>query len=81
MGKEEFNPRLSVEIREDQYWKLRDILPHGTQKVIFHALIDGIIAIHTRGGFEALAPILSGHLDVIQLAKAGKEYTHSIIKE
>jgi len=80
MSSEEYRSRLSIDIRTDQYFKLRDILPHGSQKIIFSALIDGLIAIHAKGGFEALAPIMSGHLDVVQLAKAGKEYTHSVNK-
>ena len=71
-------PRLSIEIREDQDKALSRIFPHGTKKVFFHAIIDGIIAIHKRGGFEALAPIMTGHIDVIQVAEMGKEYTQRV---
>jgi len=81
MSNEDYKPRLSIEIREDQQSALKNIFPHGTQRVIFHALIDGLIAIHAKGGFEALAPIMSGHLDVVQLARAGREYTHKVNKE
>ena len=74
-------PRLSIEIRADQDRALSRIFPHGTKKVIFQALVDGIIELHNRGGFEALAPIMTGHIDVIALAKAGKDYTYATAKE
>ena len=75
MTESTYVPRLSVEIRQDQDDALKRILPHGTKKIIFHAIIDGIIALHTKGGFSALAPIMTGHIDVVTLAKAGHPYT------
>jgi len=73
---EDYTPRLSIELREDQYLTLRNIFPHGTQKVFFQAIVDGIIELHKKGGFAALGPVMSGHIDIIALAKAGHPYTH-----
>ena len=78
---DDYTPRLSVELREDQYYALQRIFPHGTQKVFFQSLVDGIISIHQRGGFAALAPIMTGHIDVVALARAGHPYTYDQIKE
>lgn len=78
---DDYTPRLSVELREDQYYALQSIFPHGTQKVFFQSLVDGIISIHQRGGFAALAPIMTGHIDVVALARAGHPYTYDQIKE
>ena len=78
---DDYTPRLSVELREDQYYALQSIFPHGTQKVFFQSLVDGIISIHQRGGFAALAPIMTGHIDVVALARAGHPYTYDTIKE
>jgi len=78
---DDYTPRLSIELREDQYYALKDIFPHGTQKVFFQALVDGVISLHQRGGFAALGPVMSGHIDVIALAKAGHPYTYDTIKE
>lgn len=73
-------PRLSVEIRPDQEQAMARIFPHGTRKIFFQALIDGVIAIHSKYGFEGLAPIMSGHVDMINLARLGQPYTHAQYK-
>ena len=74
-----YRPRLSVEVRQDQFNKLQDILPHGTQKLLFQALLDGVIELHNRGGFNAVGAIISGHVNIVQLAKAGEVYTQVAI--
>ena len=77
----DYVPRLSIELREDQFYALQRIFPHGTQKVFFQSLIDGVILLHQKGGFAALAPVMSGHIDVVTLAKAGYPYTYDTVKE
>lgn len=77
-----YRPRLSVEIRPDQFTALQKILPHGSNKILFQTLIDGIIALHAKGGFQAIGAITSGHVSVVQLAEAGLPYTYySIVGE
>lgn len=39
-----YRPRLSVEIREDQYHKLEQLIPWGMQKPLFEAIVDDLIA-------------------------------------
>jgi len=77
MSHPEYRPRISVEIRDDQYQIIQKMLPHGTQKLLFQALLDGVIALYNKGGFNAIGAIISGHVDVTQLARQGLPYTHS----
>ena len=76
----DYTPRLSIELRDDQYNALQRIFPHGTQKVFFQSLIDGVISLHQRGGMAALGPVMTGHIDIIALAKAGHPYTYDMHK-
>ena len=81
MANEDYVPRLTVDLRPDQQEALKRILPHGTQKLLFHAVIDGIISIYNKGGFEALGPILTGHIDAVSLARAGHTYTQQMLSD
>jgi len=38
-----YRPRLSVEIRQDQYDKLERLIPWGMQKHLFEAIVDDLI--------------------------------------
>jgi len=81
MNISDYRPRLIVDLREDQQLKLQQILPHGTKILLFQAIVDGIIALHAKGGFNAIGAIISGHINVVQLAEAGQPYTHKAISE
>lgn len=76
---DDYIPRLSIDLRPDQAEVLSRILPHGTKKLIFHALIDSIISVYDKKGFEGLAPILTGHIDAVTLARHGVSYTQSAV--
>lgn len=39
----EYVPRLNVEIRQDQFEQLQQLLEHGLRKPIFEVLIDDLI--------------------------------------
>lgn len=75
----DYKPRLSIEIRDDQNLQLQRILPPGTRVLLFRALIDGIIELYNRGGYDAISAIIGGHVSIVQLAEAGKPYTHATI--
>jgi hypothetical protein len=38
-------PRLNVQLREDQFDALRQLLPHGHRKHVFQAIVDDLIAL------------------------------------
>lgn len=70
---DDYRPRMTVELREDQYINLNRILPHGMKKPLFQALVDGVIEAHRKGGTEALAAIVGKHIDAQALADLGNK--------
>jgi hypothetical protein len=71
----DYRTRLTIDLREDQAQKIRAIVPHGQQKLLFQALVDGVFAIYDTGGYVALSMIISKHISLQQIAKAGEGYT------
>lgn len=67
----EYRHRLAAEITPEQYRRLNNILPHGMQKPLFQALVQGVIELHERGGLPALAAIIANHIDIVQVSQAG----------
>ena len=43
-AKRDWRPRLSEEITEEQFWKLKNLVPHGYRKVIISNLVDSLIS-------------------------------------
>jgi hypothetical protein len=74
-----YRPRLAAEIRPDQLIRLQQMLPHGMQKHLFIALVDGIIALYDKGGMPALGAIISEHINIVQIAEAGKANAKSVL--
>lgn len=50
--------RLSVELSEEQYQKLRQFLEHGMQKKIFSIMVDDLIALFERYGLIIIPMML-----------------------
>ena len=38
-----WRPRLSEEITEEQFWALKNLIPHGIRKRLFSSLVDNVI--------------------------------------
>lgn len=55
-------PRLNVEIREDQFKKMQEIIPYGTRRILFERLIDDLIDFIGDRGYAAIAEIQSGEI-------------------
>lgn len=75
--------KLVIDITDEQYKKLRQILPHGTKKQLFQALIDSLIELHRT---EGLLPIMGlirqedvGFKDLLAYDRADKQVTHNFI--
>jgi len=66
-----WRPRISVEITPESYNKMQKILPHGWQRPLFQALTNGIIELYARGGIDAIAAIVAGHIKTEQIAQVG----------
>ena len=71
----EYRHRLAAEITPEQYRRLSAILPHGMQKPLFQALVQGVLELHSRGGLPALAAITSNHIELSQIAQVGAGLT------
>lgn len=68
-----YRPRLSTELTQESYQRLSAILPHGWQKPLFQALVNGVITLYNKGGLPALGAIVSGHLEIDAIAREGRE--------
>jgi hypothetical protein len=66
-------PRLTIEISEAQEQKLRRLIPHGTKKYLFSAIIDDLIPLLELHGEMAIAAILSRKLKLVDWAQSLKE--------
>lgn len=71
MALDDYRPRMTVELTEDQKFYLDRVLPHGMKKQLFQVLVDGIISLHKSGGHEALGALISKHISITQLADFG----------
>lgn len=67
MPPNDYRPRIVIDLTEVQAQTLSRILPHGVKKPLFQALVDGIIAIHSEGGYEAIGAIVSKQISVQQI--------------
>jgi hypothetical protein len=43
MSNIDYRPRLTIELREDQYHKLNKLLSHGQRKQLFQVIVDDLI--------------------------------------
>ena len=46
----DYRPRLSIEIPRETSIKLRKLMPHGMQKIIFNLIIDDLISLMEEHG-------------------------------
>lgn len=56
----EWRPRLSIELTEDQYFKLQNSLPWGTKQAVFSSLVDEVNRLVDTYGPAAIGAIFSG---------------------
>jgi hypothetical protein len=71
MSLDDYRYRMTVELTEEQHYKLNRILPHGMKKLLFQALVDGVIELHNKGGNEAISGIIGRYIDAKQIASVG----------
>lgn len=76
MSLSDYRPRLSTELTLESYRELSKILPHGWQKPLFQALVNGVITLYTKGGIPAIAAIISGHIELEAIAQDSLNDTH-----
>lgn len=50
MNDSEYRPRLSIELPQEKYDRLKFLLPHGTKKIVFNLIVDDLIELIERHG-------------------------------
>lgn len=85
MSNENYRPRITFEITEEQYLAFQSIdLPRGWQKAIFAAIVDDIIRMHATYGINALACIIGSIArpsDVLETLRTGVSYGEKFNKD
>lgn len=61
---QDWRPRLSIDITQEQVEALRKYIPWGMRKMVFCALIDMLIAAFERGGSAVLLSVMQKELDL-----------------
>lgn len=64
-----YKPRLTVELREDQYHRLNQLLTHGQRKQIFQILVDDLISALEKHGPQVIAGIYTRTINVGSISK------------
>ena len=61
-AKRKYRPRISVDLREEQADRLRELIPWGYMSRVYSLVIDDLIEIMEAGGENALAALLARRL-------------------
>ena len=62
MATEDYIPRKTIPVTQEQLEKLRELIPYGMHGVVFRAIIDDLIILIEEYGPGVLLPILKGNL-------------------
>jgi|TARA_R100001530_G_C4304781_1_gene151429 predicted GNAT superfamily acetyltransferase len=68
----EWRPRLSIEIDEEEFKKLQKLIPWGVKNQLFKIIIDDLIKALEKNGPMVLGAILSGKVRLVY-NEEGKE--------
>lgn len=66
----DWRPRLSIDLSEEKYKKLQDLIPWGLKSQIFNHLIDDLISMIESGGEMFLATILARRMKLGDFLRA-----------
>lgn len=64
---DDYRPRLSIVLTEEQRKKLNKLLPWGTGRVLFSAIVDEIISLLECHGMAAVGLIISKKASLLEL--------------
>jgi len=69
MTESEWRPRLSIEITEEQFLSLQQLIPHGLRKAIFSCIIDDLIIMLKTDPSFIVGAILARELKLDKIMK------------
>ena len=67
----DWRPRLSLEIDEEQYKKLQNLIPWGVKNQIFRIIISDLIEVIEKEGPLVIAALLSRKIKLSDIVKGG----------
>ena len=66
----DYRPRLSIEIPQETSLKLRKLMPHGMQKIVFNQIIDDLISLmEEHGAGRVIGAYVSKAISLEELTK------------
>ena len=66
----DYRPRLSIEISAESRDKLRRLLPHGTQKIVFNLIVEDLIAVlESHGTGKVIGAFIEREITLRDLLK------------
>ena len=65
----DWRPRLSLEIDEEQYQKLQNLIPWGVKNQIFRVIISDLIEVIEKEGPLVIAALLSRKVKLSDIVK------------
>ena len=68
---DEWRPRLSITITDEQYKKLQGLIPWGVKGQLFSAIIDDLITALEKDGEKVLGAILARKLKLEDYSQIG----------
>ena len=76
---EDYRPRLSIEISQEARDKLKSLLPHGTQKIVFSLIVEDLIDILERyGSGTVIGAFIERDIKLKELLKMELQNGHTI---
>ena len=66
----EYKPRLSIEISQESKDRLKVLLPHGTQKIVFNLIVNDLIEIlENHGSGKVIGAFIERDIKLKELLK------------
>lgn len=64
MSKDNWKPRLLVDIPEEEYVRMQRLLGYGTRKAVINVLLKQVLDLAEHGGALAIACLIDGRLGI-----------------
>jgi len=67
--KKDWKPRITVEVTEHQYNVLKEHIAHGLQRQVFGVIIEDLVSLLERYGYDVILAILSRQFSLLEQYK------------
>lgn len=73
MSSDDYRPRLSIVLTDEQRQKLNKLLPWGSGNILFNTIIDELIVILEEYGHAAIGLIVSKKVSMLDLMRISEQ--------